>query len=78
MSCDFLGLRPRLIRAHGRHYKQSGMLPGLTYYICAWYPKFAQAKRIGFMYSGVALAGAFGGLLAYVIQDEMHGYVSSS
>ena len=54
------------------------MLPGLTYYICAWYPKFAQAKRIGFMYSGVALAGAFGGLLAYVIQDEMHGYVSSS
>ncbi|KAM5543421.1 hypothetical protein V8D89_002672 [Ganoderma adspersum] len=52
---------------------ESGLLPGLTYYLCAWYPKFAQAKRIGFMFSGVALAGAFGGLLAYVIQDELHG-----
>ncbi|KAM5541333.1 hypothetical protein V8D89_004887, partial [Ganoderma adspersum] len=51
----------------------SGLLPGLTYYLCAWYPKFAQAKRIGFMLSGVSLAGAFGGLLAFVIQDGMHG-----
>nr|VWO95915.1 Transcriptional repressor rco-1 [Ganoderma boninense] len=51
----------------------SGLLPGLTYYLCAWYPKFAQAKRIGLMYSGVSIAGGFGGLLAYVIQDKMHG-----
>ncbi|PIL23215.1 MFS general substrate transporter [Ganoderma sinense ZZ0214-1] len=51
----------------------SGLLPGLTYYLCAWYPKFAQAKRIGFMFSGVSLAGAFGGLLAFVIQDKLHG-----
>ncbi|KAM5543419.1 hypothetical protein V8D89_002670 [Ganoderma adspersum] len=51
---------------------ESGLLPGLTYYLCAWYPKFAQAKRIGFMYSGVSLAGAFGGLLAYAI-EKMNG-----
>ncbi|PIL29690.1 MFS general substrate transporter [Ganoderma sinense ZZ0214-1] len=52
---------------------ESGLLPGLTYYLSAWYPKFAQAKRIGLMYSGVSIAGGFGGLLAYIIQDKMHG-----
>ncbi|PIL29687.1 MFS general substrate transporter [Ganoderma sinense ZZ0214-1] len=51
----------------------SGLLPGVTYYLSAWYPKFAQAKRIGLMYSGVSLAGGFGGLLAYIIQDKMDG-----
>ncbi|PIL29683.1 MFS general substrate transporter [Ganoderma sinense ZZ0214-1] len=51
----------------------SGLLPGVTYYLCAWYPKFAQAKRIGLMYSGVSIAGGFGGLLAYIIQDKMDG-----
>ncbi|KAI1794369.1 MFS general substrate transporter [Ganoderma leucocontextum] len=51
---------------------ESGLLPGLTYYLCAWYPKSAQAKRIGAMYSGVSLAGAFGGLLAFAI-EKMNG-----
>ncbi|PIL28032.1 MFS general substrate transporter [Ganoderma sinense ZZ0214-1] len=51
----------------------SGLMPGVTYYLCAWYPKFAQAKRMGLMFSGVSLAGGFGGLLAYIIQDKMHG-----
>ena len=54
---------------------QSGLLSGLTYYLCSWYPKSAQAKRIGLMYSGVSLAGAFGGLLAYAI-EKMNGYDS--
>ena len=75
VSYAFFG--PRLPLT-GRHYEQSGLLPGLTYYLCAWYPRFAQAKRIGFMLSGVSFAGAFGGLLAFVIQEGMHGYASSS
>nr|VWP01939.1 PKS_ER domain-containing protein [Ganoderma boninense] len=54
---------------------EAGLLPGLTYYLSAWYPKSAQAKRIGIMYSGVSLAGAFGGLLAYAI-EKMNGYDS--
>ena len=75
MSCGFL---VHVSHSLDARHEQSGLLPGLTYYLCAWYPKFAQAKRIGFMFSGVALAGAFGGLLAYVIQDELHGYASSN
>ncbi|PIL23217.1 MFS general substrate transporter [Ganoderma sinense ZZ0214-1] len=51
---------------------EAGLLPGLTYYLSAWYPKSALAKRIGVMYSGVSLAGAFGGLLAYAI-EKMNG-----
>ncbi|PIL23220.1 MFS general substrate transporter [Ganoderma sinense ZZ0214-1] len=64
---------PRFVMSPAHCYsEQAGILPGLTYYISAWYPKSAQAKRIGIMYSGVSLAGAFGGLLAYVI-EQMDG-----
>ncbi|KAI1794360.1 MFS general substrate transporter, partial [Ganoderma leucocontextum] len=51
---------------------ESGILPGLTYYLSAWYPKSALAKRIGILYAGSTLAAAFGGLLAYAI-EKMNG-----
>ncbi|KAH8976381.1 major facilitator superfamily domain-containing protein [Lactarius akahatsu] len=47
---------------------EGGLLPGLTYYISLWYPRQMQAKRIGTFISAAAVAGAFGGILAYGIQ----------
>ena len=47
---------------------EGGLFPGLTYYVSLWYPCQMQAKRVGFFTAFAALAGAFGGLLAYAIQ----------
>ncbi|KAM5543433.1 hypothetical protein V8D89_002684 [Ganoderma adspersum] len=47
---------------------EAGILPGLTYYLSAWYPKTSLAKRIGILYAGSTLASAFGGLLAFAIE----------
>ncbi|KAI1795256.1 MFS general substrate transporter [Ganoderma leucocontextum] len=46
---------------------ESGIFPGLTFYLCVWYPRTAHAQRISLLYSAVTLAGAFGGLLAFAI-----------
>ncbi|PIL23086.1 MFS general substrate transporter [Ganoderma sinense ZZ0214-1] len=51
---------------------EAGILPGLTYYLSAWYPKASLAKRIGILYAGSTLASAFGGLLAFAI-EKMNG-----
>ena len=56
-----------------RHDEKAGILPGLTYYLSAWYPKVSLAKRIGVLYAGATLASAFGGLLAFAI-EKMNGY----
>ncbi|KAH9062462.1 MFS general substrate transporter [Lactarius vividus] len=58
---------------------EGGLLPGLTYYISLWYPRQMQAKRIGVFISAAAVAGAFGGILAYGIQHldgkaDLHGW----
>ncbi|KAI9442626.1 MFS general substrate transporter [Lactarius indigo] len=58
---------------------EGGLLPGLTYYISLWYPRQMQAKRIGAFISAAAVAGAFGGILAYGIQHlegkaGLHGW----
>lgn len=55
---------------------KAGILPGLTYYLSAWYPKTALARRIGILYAGSTLANAFGGLLAFAI-EKMKGCGSS-
>ena len=47
---------------------EGGLLPGLTYYLSLWYPRQMQSKRIGFFVAAAAVAGAFGGILAYGIQ----------
>lgn len=66
---------PGICHAHRRNEK-AGILPGLTYYLSAWYPKTALAKRIGILYAGSTLANAFGGLLAFAI-EKMKGCGSS-
>nr|VWP01916.1 Dense granular protein GRA10 [Ganoderma boninense] len=52
--------------------EKAGILPGLTYYLSAWYPKVALGRRIGILYAGSTLANAFGGLLAFAI-EKMNG-----
>ncbi|KAM5541469.1 hypothetical protein V8D89_005023 [Ganoderma adspersum] len=46
----------------------AGFFPGVTFYLCMWYPRTAQAQRISILSGTSALAGAFGGLLAFGIE----------
>jgi MFS family permease len=46
---------------------EAGLFPGFIYFTSLWYPRKAQAIRLGFFWSFSALAGAFGGLLAFGI-----------
>ena len=46
---------------------QCGFFPAFTYYVSLWYRRKEQALRLGFFWSFSALAGAFGGLIAYAI-----------
>ncbi|CAF0984807.1 unnamed protein product [Rotaria sp. Silwood1] len=52
---------------------EAGLFPGLIYFMSLWYPRKEQAIRLGFFWSFSALAGAFGGLLAFGI-----GHIKSS
>lgn len=51
---------------------ESGLFPGVSFYLCLWYPRYAQAQRLSIFVSASSLAGAFGGLLAYAI-EHMNG-----
>ncbi|PCH43104.1 phthalate transporter [Wolfiporia cocos MD-104 SS10] len=52
---------------------EAGLLPGVAFYLCLWYPRDAQAQRLGIFISASSMsAGAFGGLLAYAI-EKMDG-----
>ncbi|KAJ8588264.1 MFS general substrate transporter [Rhizopogon salebrosus TDB-379] len=58
---------------------EGGLLPGVNYYICNWYPRSERSKRLAIFFSAVTLAGAFGGLLAYGIENMdgiggLHGW----
>jgi MFS family permease len=46
---------------------EAGLFPGIIYYTSLWYRRREQAIRLGIFSSFSALAGAFGGLLAYSI-----------
>ncbi|CAG8665012.1 18488_t:CDS:2, partial [Racocetra fulgida] len=46
---------------------ESGLAPGVTYYITKWYKKSEQTYRISLFFSGATIAGAFNGLLAFAI-----------
>jgi MFS family permease len=45
---------------------ESGLFPGVVYYFSMWYRRRERQYRISLFFSGAALAGAFGGILAYV------------
>jgi predicted MFS family arabinose efflux permease len=58
---------------------ESGLFPGVTYYISMWYRRSEQARRVGIFFSAATVAGAFGGILAFGIQHMegvggLHGW----
>lgn len=48
---------------------EGGLFPGVTYYLTTWYPRSKIALRIAIFFSAATIAGAFGGLLAYALQN---------
>jgi sugar phosphate permease len=51
---------------------EGGLFPGVTYYITMWYARHECGLRMALFFSAATAAGAFGGLLAYGI-NEMDG-----
>jgi MFS family permease len=49
-------------------FAEAGIFPALSFLISTIYPRESQGKRIAVLYGSTALAGAFGGLIAYGIQ----------
>lgn len=46
---------------------ESGLFPGVVYYLSMWYKREERQYRISLFFSCASLAGAFGGILAYGI-----------
>jgi MFS family permease len=45
---------------------ESGLFPGVVYYFSMWYKRKERQYRIALFFSAASLAGAFGGIFAYV------------
>lgn len=45
---------------------ESGLFPGVVYYLSMWYRREERQFRISLFFSAASLAGAFGGILAWV------------
>ena len=45
---------------------EGGLFPGVVFYLSMWYRREEQHFRISLFFSAAALAGAFGGILAWV------------
>jgi MFS family permease len=56
---------------------EGGLFPGMAVYLTFFYTKRELALRIGYLFVSAALAGAFGGLLAYAI-GHMDGVAGQS
>ncbi|MCJ1307828.1 hypothetical protein MMC25_001476 [Agyrium rufum] len=46
---------------------ESGLFPGVVFYLSMWYKRSEQQFRVALFFSAASLAGAFGGILAYGI-----------
>ena len=51
---------------------EAGLFPGVNYYLSCWYRRTEFGIRAAIFFSAAALAGSFGGLLAYLI-EKMQG-----
>jgi len=51
---------------------ESGLFPGVTFYLSLWYRRQDVALRIAVFFSAATIAGAFGGILAFGI-EHMEG-----
>jgi MFS family permease len=45
---------------------ESGLFPGVVFYLSMWYKRNEQHYRVALFFSAASLAGAFGGVLAWV------------
>jgi MFS family permease len=52
---------------------EAGFAPGVLLVLSSWYKRTEQSKRFGVYISAAILSGAFGGLLAAVIVDNLEG-----
>ena len=72
----FLGSKPPPSKAnHAAHtltkiVTESGLFPGVVYYLSMWYKRRERQYRISLFFAAAALAGSFGGILAYVCIPE--------
>jgi len=62
---------------------EAGLFPGIAFFLTQWYRRFEISLRVALFFSAATVAGAFGGLLARLINlmDGVGGYegwVSSS
>jgi len=46
---------------------ESGLFPGVVFYLSMWYKRTETHYRVALFFSAASLAGAFGGILAYGI-----------
>lgn len=55
---------------------EAGLFPGVSFYLTQWYTKYEISWRISLFFSAATAAGAFGGLLARLINlmDGAAGY----
>jgi MFS family permease len=52
---------------------EAGFAPGVLLELSSWYKRTEQSKRFGVYISAAILSGAFGGILAAVIVDNLEG-----
>ena len=45
---------------------EGGLFPGVVWYLSMWYKRQERQFRVALFFSAASLAGAFGGILAYV------------
>ncbi|KAI9047020.1 hypothetical protein LZ554_009094 [Drepanopeziza brunnea f. sp. 'monogermtubi'] len=55
---------------------ESGLFPGVVFYLSMWYKRTEVHYRVALFFSAASLAGAFGGILAFGIakMDDVGGY----
>ncbi|KAK0728760.1 major facilitator superfamily domain-containing protein [Lasiosphaeria miniovina] len=51
---------------------ESGLFPGVVYYFSMWYKRRERQFRVSLFFSAAALAGSFGGILAFGIGHMRH------
>ena len=45
---------------------ESGLFPGVVFYLSMWYKRQERQYRVSLFFSAASLAGAFGGIFAWV------------
>ncbi|OWZ36514.1 nicotinamide mononucleotide permease [Cryptococcus neoformans AD2-60a] len=52
---------------------EAGFAPGVAFYLSSWYKRYELASRYSLYYTATAVSGAFSGLLAGVITENLDG-----